>query len=80
MVVSDFWFYDLFKIVKTSYYALLVEFSMPRDEAKKLITAYNTVYELSIPYELIEDGLARCINLKGHVVIDDLLKVLSKVK
>lgn len=53
---------------------------MPRDEAKKLITAYNTVYELSIPYELIEDGLARCINLKGHVVIDDLLKVLSKVK
>ena len=53
---------------------------MPKDEAKKLITAYNTVYDLSIPHQIIEEGLSRCMNSKGNILIDDLLKVLSKVK
>lgn len=53
---------------------------MPKDEAKKLITAYNTVYDLSISNNIIEDGLMRCTNIKGYILIDDLLKVLSKVK
>ena len=41
-----------------------------------MITAYNTVYELNMPRETIEEGLNRC-TLKGNVKIDDLLKVLS---
>ncbi len=49
---------------------------MPKDQARDLISAYNTVYELQIPRETIEDGLNRC-TLKGNVKIDDLLKVLS---
>jgi hypothetical protein len=52
---------------------------LPKDEARRLITAYNTVYELNIPETSIEDGLNRC-SLKGNVVIDDLLKVLSRVQ
>jgi hypothetical protein len=57
-----------------------VEFSLPKEEAAKLITAYNTVYELNISNEQINHGLNRCTNQKGNIVIDDLLKVLSKVK
>jgi hypothetical protein len=49
---------------------------LPKDQARDLISAYNTVYELQIPREIIEDGLNRC-TLKGNVKIDDLLKVLS---
>jgi hypothetical protein len=55
-----------------------VEFVLPRDEAKRLISAYNTVYELNIPEQVIDDGLSRS-TLKGNIVIDNLLKVLSKV-
>jgi hypothetical protein len=57
-----------------------VEFSLPKDEARQLISAYNTVYELAIPNESIENGLIRCTNLKGNIVIDDLLKMLSQIK
>ncbi len=57
-----------------------MEFSLPKEEAAKLITAYNTVYELNISNEQINHGLNRCTNQKGNIVIDDLLKVLSKVK
>lgn len=52
---------------------------MPRDEARRLITAYNTVYDLKISDNVIEDGLAKCTR-KGNVLIDDLLKVIAKVK
>jgi len=51
---------------------------LPKDEARRLITAYNTVYELNVPDHIIEEGLTRC-TLKGNVVIDDLLKVLSRL-
>lgn len=53
------------------------DFVLPKEEARRLITAYNTVYELNIPEQVIEEGLSRC-SLKGNVVIDDLLKVLSR--
>lgn len=53
------------------------EFTLPKDEARSLIKAYNTVYELNISNEVIEDALNRC--QKGNIIIDDLLKVLSKV-
>lgn len=54
------------------------EFSLPTDEARSLIKAYNMVYELKIPHEVIEDGLTKCQS-GNMLVIDDLLKVLSKV-
>jgi hypothetical protein len=56
-----------------------VEFVMHKDEAKQLISAYNTVYELNIPESAIDEGLVKS-TLKGNVVIDNLLKFLSKVK
>ena len=56
----------------------LAEFTLPKEEARRLITSYNQVYELKIPNEIIELGLTRC-TLKGDVIIDDLLKVLAKV-
>ncbi len=52
---------------------------MHKDEAKQLISAYNTVYELNIPESAIDEGLVKS-TLKGNVVIDNLLKFLSKVK
>ena len=51
---------------------------MPINEARRLLAAYNTVYELNIPEETIENALTMCISKTGNVIIDDLLKILSK--
>jgi hypothetical protein len=50
---------------------------MSKDEARSLTKAYNNVYELNIPNEIIEESLNQSNN--GIVVIDDLLKNLSKI-
>ena len=50
---------------------------LPKEEANRLINAYNTVYELKISDQIIQQGLNKCTR-KGNVLIDDLLKILAK--
>ncbi|RNA12309.1 hypothetical protein BpHYR1_016564 [Brachionus plicatilis] len=81
VVKGETWFTRFMRLANAMYNHRInagIEFALPKDEARRLITAYNTVYDLNIPEALIEDGLA--INtVKGNVVIDNLIKFLAKV-
>ncbi len=61
----------------TKYVTPIVEFVMPKSEARRLLGAYNTVYELNMSDETIESALMRSTKSE-NVVIDDLLKILSR--
>ena len=69
-------FVTFFKII---YLLILAnhDFTRPIDEARSVVKAYNTVYELQMPHNVIEDALQKC--KRGNVLlIDEVLKVLSK--
>ncbi|CAF0759039.1 unnamed protein product [Brachionus calyciflorus] len=82
VVKGETWFTRFMRLANAIYNHRInagIEFVLPKDEARRLITAYNTVYELSIPEATIEEGLT--INtVKGNVLIDNLIKFLAKVK
>jgi hypothetical protein len=48
-------------------------------EPYRLIADYNLVYYFNIPEQSIEEGLSKCSS-KGNILIDELLRVLAKVK
>jgi len=78
--ISKFLFMQIFVTFFKIIYLLILanhDFTLPIDEARSLVKAYNTVYELQMPHNVIEDALQKC--KRGNVLlIDEVLKVLSK--
>jgi len=82
VVRGESWFTRFMRLANAMYSHRVnagIEFALPKDEARELVNAYNTVYDLKVPDYTIEEGLHKCTK-KGNVIIDDLLKVLSKLK
>lgn len=80
-VKGESWFTRFMRLANAIYTHRMsngVDFVLPKEEARNLIKAYNKVFELNIPNNVLEDGLNNCQKGPTNVVIDDLLKFLSK--
>ncbi|CAF1569179.1 unnamed protein product, partial [Didymodactylos carnosus] len=80
---SNTWFMRFMRLANAMYTHRTnsntgMDFLLPKEEARRLIMAYNVVNELNLEDSEVNNAIQSCTRA-GHVVIDDLLKVLCKV-
>jgi hypothetical protein len=60
-----------------TYLLLVEEFTLPREEARRLIRAYSNVWDLQIDNNKIQSVFDSC-SRNSHVLVDDVLKRLAQ--